>query len=206
MAASSSKYPVSFSVEYPEKLNRLKTFFRLVLIIPIFIVFLLLIDINLNVEKANIVFGPVGFLFLAPLVMILFRRKYPRWWFNWNLELFRFTYRIHCYFFLLRDEYPSTDEQQAVSLNIKYPNAKQLNRFLPLVKWILVIPHMIILMLLTFVALIVWILAWFAILFTGRYPRVFFDFLIGYLRWMARVVCYAFILTTDEYPPFSLEP
>jgi hypothetical protein len=137
--------------------------------------------------------------------MILFKRKYPRWWFDWNLELQRFTNRVVVYFALMDDQYPSTDDHQAVHLDYRYPDAdRELNRWLPLVKWLLVIPHLIILLFLWFAAVVVVIIAWFAIVFTGRYPRGMFDFVEGVLRWGQRVIGYAFLLVTDVYPPFSL--
>ncbi len=139
--------------------------------------------------------------------MILFRQKYPRWWFDWNLELLRFSNRIGVYLALMDDRYPSTDEQQAVALDFPYPDAKQgLNRWLPLVKWLLAIPHYIVLVFLWIAAVVSVVIAWFAILFTGRYPRGLFDFVLGVFRWTNRVVGYAFILVTDEYPPFRLSP
>ena len=149
--------------------------------------------------------GAGGLLFLGPLLMILFRRKYPRWWFDWNLELQRFTSRVVVYLALMDDRYPSTDDQQAVHLDYRYPDAsRELNRWLPLVKWLLVIPHLIVLLFLWAAAVVVVIIAWFAILFTGRYPRGMFDFVEGVLRWGQRVIAYAFLLVTDKYPPFSL--
>ena len=144
---------------------------------------------------------------LSLLLMVLFRQKYPRWWFDFNLELLKFEQRITVYLFLLRDEYPSTDEEQAVHLEIPYPDAPQdLNRWLPLVKWLLAIPHYIVLFFLAIIALLVVIIAWFAILFTGRYPVSLFNFEVGVLRWSIRVFAYAFALVTDRYPPFSLGP
>ena len=148
-----------------------------------------------------------GLLVLPPLLMIVFRQKYPRWWFDFNRELLRFTNRVYAYGALLSDTYPSTDEQQYVRLELEYPDAKEgLNRWLPLVKWLLAIPHYIVLFFLFIGALFAVIAAWFAILFTGRYPRGLFDFVLGVLRWTNRVVGYAFILVTDEYPPFRLAP
>ena len=136
--------------------------------------------------------------------MILFRRKYPRWWFDWNLELTRFSNRVSAYFMLLRDEYPSTDEEQAVHIEIEYPDAERdLNRWLPLVKWLLAIPHYIVLAFLGVAVLVVTVIAWFAIVFTGRYPRGMFNFVVGWSRWALRVSAYAFLLVTDRYPPFS---
>ena len=147
-----------------------------------------------------------GVLFIATALMIVFRQKYPRWWFDWNLELSRFSARVGAYFVLLRDEYPSTDEEQAVHLEIDYPDVERdLNRWLPLVKWFLAIPHYIVLIVLFVVVIVLIIIAWFAILFTGRYPRGIFNFVVGTGRWAQRVGGYAFLLVTDRYPPFSLE-
>jgi Domain of unknown function (DUF4389) len=153
------------------------------------------------------VVGGTGLLFVPPLLMILFRQKYPRWWFDWNLELLRFTNRVGVYMALMEDRYPSTDEHQYVSLEMPYPDAREgLNRWLPLVKWFLAIPHVIVLAFLYLGVLIVVIVAWFAILFTGRYPRGLFDYVEGVIRWHNRVVGYALVLVTDEYPPFRLGP
>jgi hypothetical protein len=139
-------------------------------------------------------------------LLILFRQKYPRWWFDWNLQLLRFSHRVAVYVALLRDEYPSTDEEQAVHLDLQYPDAQAgLNRWLPLVKWFLAIPHYIVLLFLAIAAFVVVVIAWFAILFTGRYPRGLFDFVVGVTRWTLRVEAYALVLTTDRYPPFSLD-
>ena len=144
-------------------------------------------------------------MWLATILMLLFRRKYPRWWFDWNLELQRFSARVGAYTMLLRDEYPSTDEEQSVHLDIPYPEAGQvLNRFMPLVKWLLAIPHYIILTILWVIAFVITIIAWFAILILGRYPRGMFDFVVGISRWTYRVVAYVAILSTDRYPPFRL--
>lgn len=189
-------YPVQFSVDYPDRpLNRLTTFFRIFTVIPI-----------------TIVFGAIsgragGLLFFAPLLMILFRKKYPRWWFDWNLELLRFSNRISIYLALMDDRYPSTTDQQSVHLDYAYPDAEvDLNRWLPLVKWFLAIPHYVVLYFLSIAASVVIIIAWFAILFTGHYPKGLFDFVEGVMRWSNRVIAYAFLLTTDQYPPFRLNP
>jgi hypothetical protein len=147
-----------------------------------------------------------GVVFLPILLMVLFRQKYPRWWFDWNQELIRFATRVSAYFWLLNDIYPSTDEEQYVHLDLQYPDAeKDLNRWLPLVKWFLAIPHYIVLFFLGIAALVMWIVTWFIILFTGRYPKGIFDFIVGVFRWSLRVNAYAFILITDRYPAFSLE-
>ena len=209
--AGTPRYPVEFSVEYPDRpLNRLTTAFRLIVVIPIAIV---LGSIgggdarwgSTGHSSAIALGGTSGLLFLPPLLMILFRQKYPRWWFDWNVELLRFSNRIAAYLALMDDHYPSTDEQQSVSLAVAYPDAKEgLNRWLPLVKWLLAIPHFIIVGLLTVVAFFAVVIAWFAILFTGRYPRPLFNFVLGVMRWGNRVIGYAVILVTDEYPPFRL--
>jgi Domain of unknown function (DUF4389) len=206
-------YPLTYSVDYPEReLNRLTTFFRLFTVIPIAIVLGVVSGGTYNFDwggpnDATTTFAAAGgILVLAPLLMILFRKKYPRWWFDWNRELVRFTNRVHVYVWLLTDQYPSTDEQQSVHLEIVYPNAEsELARGMPLVKWLLAIPHYIILIFLFIAAVVSVIIAWFAILFTGRYPRSLFDFVVGVLRWGLRVEAYAFLLVTDRYPPFSLE-
>jgi Domain of unknown function (DUF4389) len=211
MAMQQRAYPVQFSVDYPDRsLNRLTTGFRIFVAIPILI---LLGTVSggtwartySNGRSYAVSAGAGGILFLGPLLMILFRRKYPRWWFDWNLELQRFTNRVVAYIALMDDRYPATDQQQAVHLDYPYPDAaRDLNRWLPLVKWFLAIPHLIVLLFLWVAAIVVVIIAWFAILFTGRYPRSMFDFVEGVLRWGQRVIAYAFVLVTDRYPPFSL--
>jgi hypothetical protein len=205
-------HPVRFSVEYPERpLNRLTTALRIFTIIPIGIVLASIGgysgqggDYDAGGDAPTIVIGGIGLLFVPPLLMILFREKYPRWWYDWNLELLRFTNRVGTYLALMSDRYPSTDEHQWVRLDFPYPDAKRdLNRWLPLVKWLLAIPHYIVLAILYLVLILLVIGAWFAILFTGRYPRGIFDFVEGVIRWHNRVVGYALILVTDRYPPFS---
>jgi len=205
-----SLYPVQFAVAYPERdLDRLSTAFRLLAAIPIVIVLGSVSNGSWSWTSAEgtrvAATGAGGLLFFGPLLMIVFRQKYPRWWFDWNVALTAFTFRVWSYALLLRDEYPSTDEEQAVHLSIPYPNVPvELNRWLPLVKWLLAIPHYIVLFVLAIVTFIVMLIAWVAILITGRYPRSLFDFVVGVLRWSLRVEAYAFILVTDQYPPFSL--
>jgi hypothetical protein len=203
------EYPVRFDVDYPEQLNRVTTAFRVIWIIPIAIIVGAITPGSLtfvgNTEVIRGAAGGVGFLFLPVVLMLVFRRKYPAWWFDWNLQLNRFTARLTSYLLLLRDEYPSTDEEQAVHLQIDAPRAEELNRWLPLVKWLLAIPHLIILVFLWIAVFVVTILAWFAILFTGRYPPGLFAFVVGVGRWGYRVSAYAFLLTTDRYPPFALK-
>jgi hypothetical protein len=208
MTSPVSGYPASFDVEYPDReLDRISTLFRLFAIIPILIVLALISGPVDSAEHTGRSWGLIGggILFGGPLVMILFRQKYPRWWFDWNLEFMRFTARVGVYAALMDDRYPSTDEAQSVRLDLVYPDARvDLNRWLPLIKWLLAIPHYVILAFLGFAAFVCVVCAWFAILFTGRYPRALFDFVVGVQRWALRVTSYAFVLVTDRYPPFSL--
>jgi hypothetical protein len=207
-------YPVLLSVDYPDRsLNRLTTGLRIFTVIPIAIVLATIGGYSARwgggggAGAGTVAAGGSGLLFLPTLLMILFRQKYPRWWFDWNLQLLRFSNRVGVYVALMDDRYPSTDEQQSVHLDFAYPDAREgLNRWLPLVKWFLAIPHYIALLFLYLGALVVVILAWFAILLTGRYPRGIFDYVEGVIRWHNRVVGYAFILVTDDYPPFRLRP
>ena len=206
MTQGQTPYPVQFSVDYPEKpLDRLSTFFRLIAFIPIAIVIALVSGQWQDQDTAFLVAG--GALVFPPLLLILFRQKYPRWWFDWNVALAKFQNRVGAYVLLLRDEYPSTDEEQAVHVEIAYPDVpNELNRWLPLVKWILAIPHYVALVILGVIALLAVIVAWFAILITGSYPRALFDYGVGVGRWFIRVEAYMLLLTTDRYPPFSLKP
>ena len=206
MAEASTEYPIRLSIDYPDRsLDKLTTFFRIFWAIPIWIVLVLLVGTASAGEEETWIWGGAGLIVLPTLLMILFRQKYPRWWYDWNLAVARFDTRFLAYLALLRDEYPSTDEEQAVHLDIPYPNARDdLNRWLPLVKWFLAIPHYIVLWFLAIAAIVVVIVSWFAILFTGRYPKDLFDFVVGVFRWYLRVVAYAFLLTTDRYPPFRL--
>ena len=203
-------YPVQFSVDYPDRpLDRVTTLLRIFLAVPILLV---LGSVSGGTwqwstpESSEVVVaGAGGLLFFAPLLLILFRQKYPRWWFDWNLELQRFGNRVGAYLALMDDRYPATDQHQSVHLDYPYPDAQRdLNRWLPLVKWLLAIPHYIVLFFLWIAALVVVIVAWFAILFTGRYPRGMFDFVEGVIRWNNRVIAYAWVLVTDRYPPFRL--
>jgi hypothetical protein len=206
-------YPVRFSVDYPDReLDRVSSAFRIFAVIPIAIVLGAISGYSGDwgsgsARTTTVVVGGTGLLFLPPLLMILFRQKYPRWWFDWNRELLRFANRVGVYVALMDDRYPSTDEGQSVRLDFDYPDARvDLNRWLPLVKWFLAIPHYIVLFFLYIGAVVAVIVAWFAILFTGRYPRGLYDYVEGVIRWHNRVMGYALILVTDEYPPFRLAP
>ncbi|WP_423065316.1 DUF4389 domain-containing protein [Devosia sp. CN2-171] len=210
--ADGSSYAVRFDVDYQGQMDRLTTFFRLIWAIPIAIVLGLLTNAGSGyhyVDETGKAMqssggGIAAGLFLATVLMLVFRQKYPRWWFDFGVELARFSARVSAYIFLLTDRYPSTDEAQSVHLDADFPDAAQLNRWLPLVKWLLAIPHYIVLAFLSIAVLVVTIIAWFAILFTGSYPRGLFDFTVGVGRWWSRVWAYAFLLVTDVYPPFSL--
>ncbi|MBU1175326.1 MAG: DUF4389 domain-containing protein [Alphaproteobacteria bacterium] len=210
--ADTSSYAARLDIDYPERLDRLTTLLRLIWAIPILIILGLLSNASTTqtIDAAGQVVqtsggGIAAGLTIATLLMIVFRQKYPRWWFDFALELGRFSARVGAYMLLLTDRYPSTDEAQSVHLDVDYPDAQNgLNRWLPLVKWLLAIPHYIVLIVLFVVMIIVTILAWVIILLTGSYPRALFDFVVGTLRWGTRVWAYAFLLVTDEYPPFSL--
>jgi hypothetical protein len=206
-------YPVQLTIDYPERpLNRVTTAFRIFTVIPIAIVISAVsggswqttTHYATGTTTVTTVTAAGGLLFFGPLLMILFRQKYPRWWFDWNLQLQRFTTRVGIYLALMDDRYPSTDEEQSVHLDYPYPDAQQLNRWLPLVKWFLAIPHYIVLFFLWIAAFVVVIIVWFAILFTGTYPRGMFDFVEGVIRWNNRVIGYMLVLITDQYPPFRL--
>jgi hypothetical protein len=205
-------YPARLEVDYADEHDRVTTLFRIFMVIPIAIVYGALTAgasqtaYNEAGQKVTTTSGGiVAGLFVATLLMILFRRRYPRWWFDFARELARFGARIGAYVVLLTDRYPSTVEEQDVHLELDYPDAERdLNRWLPLVKWLLAIPHFIVLFFLSVGAFFAVVIAWFAILFTGRYPRGLFDYVVGVGRWWLRVEAYAFLLLTDRYPPFSL--
>ncbi|MCH8066229.1 MAG: DUF4389 domain-containing protein [Chloroflexi bacterium] len=196
MTAQPESYPARLEVDYPEQLNRLTTLLRIIWIIPILVILVLLTGGEEGVAAG---------LTIATALMIVVRQRYPRWWFDFARELTRFEGRLTAYLAFLTDQYPSTVDEQSVHIEIDYPDVEQdLNRWLPLVKWLLAIPHYIVLIVLALFAVIAVIVAWFAILITGRYPRGLFDFVVGVLRWALRVQAYAFLLVTDRYPPFSL--
>lgn len=212
MTAPNVPYAVRLDIDYPETLNRFTTLVRLIWVIPIAIILSLLTAtgngsvVTENGHRAASTGGGLaGGLFFATLLMIAVRVRYPRWWFDFARELTRLGARVGAYLGLLTDQYPSTVEEQAVHLEIDYPDVEHdLNRWLPLVKWLLAIPHYVVLIVLWLAAFVAIVVAWFAILLTGRYPRALFDFVVGVARWSLRVGAYAFLLVTDQYPPFSL--
>jgi hypothetical protein len=207
-------YPVQFSVDYPDRqLDRVSTLFRVFTAIPIVILLGFISgqawqwtwSSQASETATTTTAAAGGVLFGGTLLMILFRRKYPRWWFDWHVEFIRFSNRVAVYLALMNDQYPATDDHQTVHLDYVYPNVEHdLNRWLPLVKWLLAIPHYIVLIFLNLAALLAIIVSWFAILITGRYPRGLFDLVEGVLRWNNRVTGYAVTLVTDQYPPFRL--
>lgn len=205
-------YPARLEIDYSEQHNRVTALFRLVLVIPIAIVIGVLsgggsrTGSDQNGHFVSTTGGGIATgLFVATVLMILFRQRYPRWWFDFALELTRFGARVGAYFALLMDEYPSTVDEQSVHLEVDYPDVERdLNRWLPLVKWLLAIPHFIVLFFLFIGAFFAVVFAWFAILITGTYPRALFDYVVGVSRWALRVQAYAILLVTDQYPPFSL--
>lgn len=210
-------YPARLTIDYQEKLSRVTTIFRIILVIPILIILGILTSGSDTVvqtvnetgevvgDTVNTGVGIVGSLFLVTLLLILFRKRYPKWWFDFVLALNRFSLRISAYIALLTDKYPSTEDEQNIHLDLDYPNAQtDLKRGMPLVKWFLAIPHYVILFFLWIAVFVVVLIAWFAIIFTGRYPRGLFDFVVGVMRWTWRVQAYALLLATDKYPPFRL--
>lgn len=215
MESVSQQYPARLEIDFPDRLDRVSSFFRLIWIIPIAVVAGALsgsvsdtvttVTDGVSQTTTSTGGGVAGGLFAATLLMIVFRQRYPRWWFDFARELTRFSARVGAYLLLLTDTYPSTVDEQAVRLEIDYPNTERdLNRWLPLVKWLLAFPHYVVLVVLSIGGIGVWVIAWFAILFTGRYPQALFDYLVGVGRWSLRVQAYAFLLVTDRYPPFSL--
>jgi Domain of unknown function (DUF4389) len=210
--ASRAPYAARLTIDYPERLDRVTTFFRLLWIIPIVILLSLLtatgnetVVTETGRQVTSTGGGISGGLWLATLLMIVVRVRYPRWWFDFARELTRFGARVGAYLALLTDRYPSTVDEQSVHLEIEYPDVERdLNRWMPLVKPLLALPHYLVLIVLWLAAIVAVVLAWFAILLTGRYPRPLFDFVEGVGRWTLRVAAYAFLLVTDQYPPFSL--
>jgi hypothetical protein len=202
----SHAYPLTFEVDYPDRpLNRLTTALRLFMAVPIVVLLTAIGGFTVastGADTTTVVASGSALLFLPPLLMVVFRGRYPRWWYEFNVELLRFQNRVGVYLALMDDRYPSTEEQQSVRLDVPYPTG--LNRLLPLVKWLLAIPHYVVLAVLYAGALVAIIAAWFAVLVTGRFPHGLFDYLVGVGRWTNRVTAYAFLLVTDEYPPFRL--
>jgi len=207
MVETKNNYPADLNIDYPEKSDRLTTFFRIFTVIPILIILVLLVSGTYESHSEQgwrYMYHAAGFVVVPTVLMILFRKKYPRWWFDWNLALTKFATRVFSYLILLTDEYPSTDQDQAVHIEIPYPDAKnELRRGMPLIKWFLAISHIFILCFLYVAVVVIKIMSWFSILFTGNYPKGLFKFAIGVMRWSLRVNAYAVLLTTDKYPPFS---
>lgn len=212
MTTNAQTYPARLEIDYPEKLDRLTTLLRAIWAIPILVILALLTAgasetvISETGETVQTTSGQIaGGLFLATMLMIVVRQRYPRWWFDFSRELTRFSTRVGAYLVALTDRYPSTVDQQSVHLEIDYPDVKRdLNRWLPLVKWLLALPHYLVLIVLIAIALLAAVVGWVAVIITGHYPRALFDYIVGVGRWSLRVQAYAFLLVTDQYPPFSL--
>jgi Domain of unknown function (DUF4389) len=194
VATAGTGYPVEFDVEYPERLSRWKIFLKWLFAIPHLIIVYLLGIVN-------------GVLILIAFFAILFTKKWPRSLFDFSVMTQRWTFNVYAYaVLLLRDEYPpfSGDAgEYPVILEVDYD--ENLSRWQIFVKWLLAIPHLLVLAILGIAVSVVVLIAFFAILFTGRYPRGMFDFMVGTMRWYVRVNAYAFWLMTDRYPPFSLK-
>lgn len=186
-------HPVRFDVEYPEKLSRLLIFVKWLLAIPHFLILYALTLVMYVI------------IFIA-FFSILFTKKFPRGLFDFAVNILRWQANVYTYLLLLRDEYPPFSwepGQYPVTLEVDYPD--QLSRFGPWYKWLLVIPNIIALYFVLLVAYLLIFVAWFAILFTGRFPEGMFNFVVGALRWSFRSTAYAFYLLTDKYPPFSMK-
>jgi Domain of unknown function (DUF4389) len=194
VATAAADYPVRFDVEYPEGLSRWKIFVKWLFAIPHFIIVYLLQ-------------GVAGILIVIAFFAILFTEKWPRGLFDFMLQIERWTMNTAVYALTLqRDEYPPfSGEAGEYPVRFEVDYDENLSRWLIFVKWLLILPHLIVLVFLGIAAYIVVFIAFFAILFTGRYPRGMFDFVTGVLRWALRVQAYGHWLMTDRYPPFSMK-
>jgi hypothetical protein len=192
VASDVPQYPLRFDVEYPDELNRWLPLIKWLLAIPQLLIVYALLSV-------------VSVIHLIAFFAILFTTKYPQQLFEFALNVYRWQMNVSGYVGLMRDEYPPFSwepGQYPVTFEIDY--AEQLNRWLPLIKWLLAFPHYIVLTFLFIAASVVWIIAFFAILFTRRFPQGLFDFNVGVLRWWQRVNAYVYLMR-DEYPPFSLK-
>jgi len=205
-----SAYPVTLNIEYPERLNRWLIFVKWLFVIPAYIAYALISGGGFNLSfvrgggfggDTRFAISGAGSIVLGTALVILFRGYFPRWVFDFQVALFRWSWRITSYFALLRDEYPPVQGEHPVWFDVEYP--ERLNRWLVLVKWLLLFPHYVVLFFLYIVLLATSIISWFSILFTRRYPPGLFTFAVGVFRWSARVQAYLFLMR-DEYPPFSL--
>ncbi len=188
-----SGYPVRYDAQYEAKHSRLLLFFRWLLIIPHLLVLYALGAV------ANIM------TFIA-FFAILFTKKYPRGLFDFVVNIHRWQANVGAYIFMLRDEYPPFSWEPGsypVTFEADYPG--EMARFAPLYKWLLAIPNLIVLVFVAIVAILLWFISWFAILFTGTFPKGMFDFIVGTHRWSVRLNAYVYLLT-DKYPPFSTKP
>jgi hypothetical protein len=194
VATAAADYPARFDVEYPERLSRWKIFVKWLFAIPHFIIVYLL-----QIVGALMVF--VAFF------SILFTKRWPLMMFEFMVQIQRWTENVTVYALTLqRDEYPPfSGEAGEYAVLFEIDNDESLSRWKIFVKWLLVIPHLIVLAFLAIAASVAVFIGFFAILFTARFPRGLFDFVVGVLRWTIRVNAYAGWLMTDRYPPFSLK-
>ena len=210
MQTMKPSHPIEFDIDYPNRQrDRASTAVRPLITLPILFVLAALGGPALGATRAGgglfFIGLASGLLVIPPLLTIVFRQKYPRWWFDFNLAFLRFDNRVFGYLLLTGDEYPSTDDEQSVHLNVPYPDVRaDLNRFMPLIKWLLAIPHYLALLILDLGVVLATIAAWVAIILTGRHPRRLFNYTVSVMRWHNRVVGYAYALFTDDYPPFRL--
>ena len=183
-------YPVTFDVAYPESPNRWLILIRWLLAIPHYIVLSLLSIL-------------AGVVWVISFFTILFARTYPDSLYSFMVGVHRWNANLGAYI-LFHDRYPpfsmGESDYEGVTFAVERPD---FNRWLVLIKWLLMIPHAIVLYFLSIIAMVAAIALVLAVLFTGRYPRGLFDFLVGVGRWNARVNAYA-TFVVDRYPPFSL--
>ncbi|NYT27503.1 MAG: DUF4389 domain-containing protein [Candidatus Thiodubiliella endoseptemdiera] len=205
--SDNTNYPAQLNIKYNDSSNRVTVFFRLLLVIPAALIIALLSGFLVEGNNSNALQVGGGFLFLPIMLMIVVRGKYPKWWFDWVCELSKLSYRILAYSMLLTDKYPSVDEEQDIGLVLKYPDVKkELNRYLPLIKWLLAAPHFLILIVIYAAIFVLSPVIWLTVLIMGKMPETLFNFLVGFLRYNFRVSAYAILLITDKYPPFNGKP
>ena len=182
------------------KRNRATTFFRPILIIPI------LIFVG-TFSSSNSGATSISFTLAVPVLLALvFRNIYPSYIYGFNQSFLELQNRISLYALYLTDEFPSIEKSKYVTITLpEVRGGKALNRWLPLVKWLLAIPLYVVGVVYLAVTVIYTIIAWFNILFTGKYPKFAIDFVVGTVQFWNRVTGYAFILVTDEYPTFSVK-
>ena len=182
--------------------NRLTAFFRIILVVPVFIFVSSFSPATAFSDDAAGILA--GLMALPAGLAIVVRQVYPSYVLAFNEALLSLQTRVDVYLVLLTDEYPSIEENDLVSVTFPEVDAKQLNRWLPLIKWLLAVPLYIVGIVYIIYAALLTLLGWFSILFTGKYPEVCAEGVVGTIAYWNRVIGYAFLLVTDEYPTFSL--